>query len=656
MTIVGLPMIPTSSGGGGGGGVTDHGALTGNSDDDHTNYVHISTDRTITATHTFNPTVAGTPFTLGANATGQLVSGLNADQLDGLEATAFATASHTHAAADITSGTLGVARGGTGAATAAAAFDALSPMTTSGDVIYGGASGTGTRLAAGSNGEVLTLAAGVPSWAAQAGGGDMSASTYDPASIAEQLVGLVATQTLTNKTINTASNTITVVEADISDLGAYITGITGEPLSDLSDVTITGIASGELLKWNGSAWINNTLAEAGISATGHAHAASDITSGTLGVARGGTGAATASAAFDALSPMTTSGDVIYGGASGTGTRLAAGTNGHVLTLAAGVPSWAAQAGGGDMSASTYDPATIAEQLVGLTATQTLTNKTIDTASNTITVVEADISDLGSYITGITGEPLSDLSDVTITGIASGELLKWNGSAWINNTLAEAGISATGHTHAASDIASGTLALARGGVNADLSGTGGSNQFLKQSSSGANITVAAIVDADVPESSVTQHQAAILTLAENVPIILDPALSADGQYSGITQAGTAGATLAFGDLIYFSVTDSRWELADADAASTAGDVQLGICVLAAASDGSATTVLLWGKVRADTAFPTFTIGAPQYVSTTAGDVTGTQPSAADDVIRRLGFAEDANSLWFMPSPDYITHTG
>ncbi len=38
--------------------------------------------------------------------------------------------------------------------------------------------------------------------------------------------------------------------------------------------------------------------------------------------------------------------------------------------------------------------------------------------------------------GIGSSDLDDLADVTITSIASGELLKWNGSAWINNTLAE----------------------------------------------------------------------------------------------------------------------------------------------------------------------------------------------------------------------------
>jgi hypothetical protein len=35
--------------------------------------------------------------------------------------------------------------------------------------------------------------------------------------------------------------------------------------------------------------------------------------------------------------------------------------------------------------------------------------------------------------------LGDLNDVTITSIASGEILQWNGSAFINRTLAEAGI-------------------------------------------------------------------------------------------------------------------------------------------------------------------------------------------------------------------------
>lgn len=151
----------------------------------------------------------------------------------------------------------------------------------------------------------------------------------------------------------------------------------------------------------------------------------------------------------------------------------------------------------------------------------------------------------------------------------------------------------------------------------------------------------------------------ITLAENAGIANDPSLSADGKWTGITITGTAWATLAFGDLIYLDPTDSRRELADANSAAWAdGDARgiLGICVQAAASDGSATTILLNGVVRADAAFPTFTVNNPIYVSETAWDVTGTRPSTADVVIRVVGFGLTADSMYFNPSSDYITHTG
>ncbi len=78
--------------------------------------------------------------------------------------------------------------------------------------------------------------------------------------------------------------------------------------------------------------------------TGTATTATNV-SGTVAIANGGTGASTATSAFNALSPMTTAGDIIYGGASGVGTRLAKGLDGQVLTLTSGQPSWAAAAVG-----------------------------------------------------------------------------------------------------------------------------------------------------------------------------------------------------------------------------------------------------------------------------------------------------------------------
>lgn len=88
------------------------------------------------------------------------------------------------------------------------------------------------------------------------------------------------------------------------------------------------------------------------------------------------------------------------------------------------------------------------------------------AESNVTQHEAALSIGYGQLTGVpstftpAAHTLGSHSDVTITSITSGELLKWNGSAWINNTLAEAGISAVGHTHAAADVTSGTFANAR----------------------------------------------------------------------------------------------------------------------------------------------------------------------------------------------------
>lgn len=143
----------------------------------------------------------------------------------------------------------------------------------------------------------------------------------------------------------------------------------------------------------------------------------------------------------------------------------------------------------------------------------------------------------------------------------------------------------------------------------------------------------------------------ITLGENTSVDLDPAGSADGKYSGICITGTAGATLAFGDLIYLAVADSRWELTDADATATAGTPLIGMCVLAAAADADPTKILLFGTIRADAKFPALTIGAPVYVGETAGAIQVAIPTGADNVIRVVGRALTADEILFNPSQDH-----
>jgi hypothetical protein len=59
-------------------------------DDPHTQYVSVSENpRTISVAHTFNPGATGPAFIMGANASTQLIVGLNADLLDGYHVSSF---------------------------------------------------------------------------------------------------------------------------------------------------------------------------------------------------------------------------------------------------------------------------------------------------------------------------------------------------------------------------------------------------------------------------------------------------------------------------------------------------------------------------------------------------------------------------------------
>ena len=158
----------------------------------------------------------------------------------------------------------------------------------------------------------------------------------------------------------------------------------------------------------------------------------------------------------------------------------------------------------------------------------------------------------------------------------------------------------------------------------------------------------VLDAEV----VSAVEAAGLTFAENKGIILDAVLSADGKYSGIMEAGTAGAILAFGDLVYLDgvAANNKWELCDASAAATAFG-KIGICVLAAA-ENAATVILLWGKVRADAVFPALTIGAPVHMSEVAGDIVVAAPVTAVAIVRIIGYGNTADELFFCPDNTYL----
>jgi trimeric autotransporter adhesin len=101
--------------------------------------------------------------------------------------------------------------------------------------------------------------------------------------------------------------------------------------------TVNGITLTGTVTSSGNLTLGGTLS--GVSLTTQV-------SGTLPIANGGTGQTTASAAFNALSPITTTGDLILGNGTNSATRLGIGLNTYVLTSNGTTASWQAPAAGG----------------------------------------------------------------------------------------------------------------------------------------------------------------------------------------------------------------------------------------------------------------------------------------------------------------------
>jgi hypothetical protein len=178
-------------------------------------------------------------------------------------------------------------------------------------------------LASGNNaaGWTLTLPTNVPGT-----GGSLLASTTGGAS------SWVATVPIANGGTNCSSASITCFNNITGFTAGGTTGTTSTNLVFSTSPSLTtpalGVATGTSLALGGATIGSNALAVTGTVAFGT----------PLPIASGGTGQSTASTAFNALSPMNAAGDIIYGGVSGAGTRLAAGTSSQVL-VGGTTPSW-----------------------------------------------------------------------------------------------------------------------------------------------------------------------------------------------------------------------------------------------------------------------------------------------------------------------------
>ena len=162
----------------------------------------------------------------------------------------------------------------------------------------------------------------------------VSANTYGSATttpaIAVNAQGQITSAT--NTTITPAIGSITGLGTGVATALAINTGSVGSVL--VNGGPLGTPASGDFTSGSFT-WPtfnqNTTGTAAGLSTT-------------LAIGSGGTGQTTASAAFNALSPITTTGDLIIGNGSNSATRLGIGANNTVLTSNGTTASWVSSSG------------------------------------------------------------------------------------------------------------------------------------------------------------------------------------------------------------------------------------------------------------------------------------------------------------------------
>lgn len=171
--------------------------------------------------------------------------------------------------------------------------------------------------------------------------------------------------------------------------GNYITALTG-------DVTASGPGSSVaslVATTNATLTTISSLVSVGTITTGTWSAT------TIALNKGGTGQTTKAAAFDALSPMTTGGDLIYGGSAGTGTRLANGSVNQYLASAGttAAPVWTS------FAAPTIQKFTSTGTQSGWLFTVTSANATVGATytnnSNTYTVLGTIVAGTQLWMSG-----------------------------------------------------------------------------------------------------------------------------------------------------------------------------------------------------------------------------------------------------------------
>jgi hypothetical protein len=362
--------------------------------------------------------------------------------------------------------------------------------------------------------------------------------------------------------------TATAVSGDISISNSGVTSLVA--ISNATLTTLSALTSA------------SSLATVGTITSGTWHGSA------IGIAYGGTGQTTQTAAFDALSPLTTAGDTLY--YNGThNVRLGIGSSGQVLTVVAGEPSWAAPA--------------VSPGSISLTQNHIL----VGNASN----VAADVAMSGDVAIVASGATTIQAGAVTAAKL---------GSVTDGTTLDQSGAGST------IEIKSGGVGTTQLAANAVTAAKIATSSFDQVTITGGNGTAAAVSYSPSVKTSAQYGGAA--TLSANTTYVMRWGIPANSETAGRLYVADWN-TISY---------DLFWVVGLYNSTSTT-------------TTGTTITIVTTGSFTlgsSDTTFGSTDQGKPAWLGSSGAYIANSSfsPSSGDANVK-LGIVTGSTTIWVAP---------